>query len=94
MSNREQELIQTYFAPLAGDGAAAVGVEQAQAEGALPFTLHGAGLDFHLSLEEIRAHRDDFDCGRLVLTHLGDAMSAKRGQLEIETADDGMAGKL
>lgn len=57
-------------------------------------TLHQAELDFHLSLEEIREHRDDLDCGRLVLTHLGEEMSRKRGQLDLETADDGMAIKL
>ena len=57
-------------------------------------TLHARELDFHLSLEEIREHRDDLDCGRLILTHLGEEMSRERGRLEIETADDGMAVKL
>ena len=57
-------------------------------------TLHDADLDFHLSLEELREHRDDFDCGRLILTHLGADMTGERGQIEIETADDGMAVKL
>lgn len=57
-------------------------------------TLHNAGLPFHLSLEELREHRDDFDCGRLILTHLGDEMADQRGQIEIETADDGLIVKL
>jgi len=57
-------------------------------------TLERAGLDFHLSLEEIREHRDDIDCGRLMLTHLGDSMQRLRGEIEIETADDGLAVKL
>lgn len=57
-------------------------------------TLCHAELDFHLSLEELREHRDDLDCGRLILTHLGEEMSRERGKLEIETADDGMAVKL
>jgi len=57
-------------------------------------TLHDAELDFHLSLEEIREHRADLDCGRLVLTHLGEEMSRMRGRLEIETADDGLVVKL
>ena len=57
-------------------------------------TLHQAGLDFHLSLEELREHRDDLDCGRLILTHLGEDMASQRGKLEIETADDGLAIKL
>jgi ribonuclease BN (tRNA processing enzyme) len=57
-------------------------------------TLHDALLDFHLSLEELREHRDDLDCGRLILTHLGHDMAERRGQIEIETADDGLAVKL
>lgn len=57
-------------------------------------TFERAGLDFHLSLEELREHRDDLDVGRLILTHLGDGMSSRRGQLELETADDGYAVKL
>ena len=57
-------------------------------------TLESASLDFHLSLEELREHRDDLDCGRMILTHLGEAMSGKRGQIEFETADDGLAIKL
>lgn len=57
-------------------------------------TLHSADLDFHLSLEELREHRDDLDCGRLILTHLGEEMASKRGQIEIETADDGLAIKV
>ena len=57
-------------------------------------TLHDTRLDFHLSLDELREHRDDLDCGRLILTHLGDEMAKQRGQIEIDTADDGMAIKL
>jgi ribonuclease BN (tRNA processing enzyme) len=47
-------------------------------------------LDFHLSLEELLEQRSAFDCGRMVLTHLGEAMSQRRGRCEIETADDGL----
>jgi ribonuclease BN (tRNA processing enzyme) len=57
-------------------------------------TFHEAELDFHLSLEELREHRDDLDCGRLILTHLGEDMANRRGKLEIETADDGLSIKL
>lgn len=57
-------------------------------------TLERAALDFHLSLEELREHRDDLDCGRLMLTHLGETMIGLRGQIELETADDGLAVKL
>lgn len=57
-------------------------------------TQHDAALDFHLSLEELRAHREQLDCGRLILTHLGEAMARERGRLEIETADDGLTLKV
>lgn len=53
-------------------------------------TQHRAALDFHLSLEELQAHRTEFDCGRHVLTHLGSEMSERRGSVEFETADDGL----
>lgn len=57
-------------------------------------TLHHDQLDFHLNLDQVIEHRDEFDCGDLVLTHLGAEMAEKRGSLEIETADDGMRIKL
>jgi ribonuclease BN (tRNA processing enzyme) len=57
-------------------------------------TQHRAELDFHLSLEEISAHREEFDCGRHILTHLGSEMSSLRGQIDFETADDGLTLKL
>ena len=57
-------------------------------------TLQHTHLDFHLSLDELREHRDDLDCGRLILTHLGEDMAHERGQIEIDTADDGMVVKL
>lgn len=57
-------------------------------------TLCNRELDFHLSLEELREHRDDLDTNRLILTHLGEEMSRERGKIELETADDGMAVKL
>ncbi len=53
-------------------------------------TLHRERLDFHLDLETIEEHRDDFDTGRMILTHLGDEMAKLRGQCTIETADDGL----
>lgn len=53
-------------------------------------TLHGEQLDFHLDLETIETHKDEFDCGRLMLTHLGAEMTGLRGRISIETADDGL----
>jgi ribonuclease BN (tRNA processing enzyme) len=57
-------------------------------------TLHRDRLDFHLNLEIVEAHQDDFNCGRLVLTHLGEQMAELRGRCPIETADDGLVIKL
>ena len=57
-------------------------------------TLRHTQLDFHLSLDQLREHRSELDCGRLMLTHLGHEMAELRGELEIETADDGLLIKL
>lgn len=51
-------------------------------------------LEFHLSYEELAGRRGAFDCGRMLLTHLGAEMAARRGSLALETADDGMLVKL
>ncbi|MEN8182240.1 MAG: MBL fold metallo-hydrolase [Myxococcota bacterium] len=48
------------------------------------------GFEYHLSLGELRERLGEFDCGRLVLTHLGQDMAPERGRCEIETADDGL----
>lgn len=57
-------------------------------------TLHRQALDFHLNLETVEAHQGDFDCGRLMLTHLGEEMAQLRGRIPLETADDGLVIKL
>jgi ribonuclease BN (tRNA processing enzyme) len=57
-------------------------------------TLHKPVFEFHLDLETLAAKRDQFDCGRMLLTHLGAEMSERRGKLEIETADDGLTVAL
>jgi ribonuclease BN (tRNA processing enzyme) len=54
-------------------------------------TLRERGFRFHLSYEELLERRDRFDCGRIILTHLGSEMCEARGQLEFETADDGLS---
>ena len=51
-----------------------------------------AGFEFHLNHQTLVAHKPEFDCGRMVLTHLGSEMSARRGQCDFETADDGLHG--
>lgn len=57
-------------------------------------TLFESGFDFHLDYARLETHAERFDCGRLLLTHLGPAMSERRGQLAIETADDGLTLEL
>lgn len=52
------------------------------------------GYDFHLSHEELVEHKGEFDCGRMILTHLGADTSARRGRLAFETADDGLVIRL
>lgn len=57
-------------------------------------TYHDTEFDFHLSHELLVEHRDDFRCGRIVLTHFGSQMSERRGRAAFDTADDGMVVKL
>jgi ribonuclease BN (tRNA processing enzyme) len=45
----------------------------------------------HLSYDVLHAERGAFACERMVITHLSREMTDRRGTLEIETADDGMA---
>jgi ribonuclease BN (tRNA processing enzyme) len=52
------------------------------------------GFEYHLSLQELREHLGELDCGRLVLTHLGHEMAELRGRCEIQTADDGLVLSL
>jgi ribonuclease BN (tRNA processing enzyme) len=53
-------------------------------------TFPRASYKFHLDLETLTERRSEFDCGRLILTHLGAEMSERRGHCELETADDGL----
>ena len=50
--------------------------------------------EYHLALDVLEAHRDEFDCGRIVLTHLGPEMRAAATAGSFETADDGMVFEL
>jgi ribonuclease BN (tRNA processing enzyme) len=43
----------------------------------------------HLSYRTLLSHRDELDCKRIVLTHLGAEMLARIGELELEHAVDG-----
>jgi ribonuclease BN (tRNA processing enzyme) len=57
-------------------------------------TYCSEGFGLHLSHERLSAHREEFECGRMILTHLGSAMHARRNKLDFEVADDGLALEL
>ena len=57
-------------------------------------TLDARGFEYHLSLEELAARQAEFDCGAILLTHLGDEMRARREHAGFEVADDGDLVKL
>ena len=73
---------------------------------ALPSEVNGSDLflcectqvrrvfEYHLSFEELRERNGEFDCGRLVLTHLGAQMRALGDFGGFEIADDGRVLKL
>jgi ribonuclease BN (tRNA processing enzyme) len=51
-------------------------------------------FDYHLSLERLVAQKHEFACDRMILTHLGAEMTDRRGQIDFETADDGLTLSL
>jgi ribonuclease BN (tRNA processing enzyme) len=57
-------------------------------------TYHKNGFEFHLNYEHLAERKADFDCGRMILTHLGLEMYDRRGEGEFETADDGLVVRL
>lgn len=57
-------------------------------------TYHRSGFEYHLSHEQLLEQRERFDCGRMLLTHLGEEMSKRRGRCDFETADDGLVIRL
>ncbi len=57
-------------------------------------TYEVPGYEYHLKLETLTAMRDRFDCGRFVLTHLGQQMREREDDCAIEIADDGLVLKL
>ena len=57
-------------------------------------TYHTNVFDLHLNHAQLVEHRDDFACGRVILTHLGSEMAGRRGAAEFETADDGLILQL
>jgi ribonuclease BN (tRNA processing enzyme) len=57
-------------------------------------TFVNCDFEYHLSYDVLLTRLREFDCGRMLITHLGEEMSARRGRLELETADDGMVVRL
>ena len=51
-------------------------------------------FEYHMNYDQLKSRRDEFDCRRMILTHLGRDMAARRGRCDIETADDGLAIRL
>ena len=51
-------------------------------------------FEYHLSLDELAERSREFDCGRLVLTHLGAEMRTLQDSRGFELADDGRVLKL
>jgi ribonuclease BN (tRNA processing enzyme) len=72
----------------------------------LPARVNGADLficectqvqksyEFHLSLEELAERKHEFDCGKHILTHLGQGMRALSDPDGFDLADDGLVIKL
>ena len=54
-------------------------------------TYHSNNFNYHLSHEALLARKHEFECGRIILTHLGSEMTDRRGEAAFETADDGLA---
>ncbi|HEY3067120.1 MAG TPA: MBL fold metallo-hydrolase [Methylomirabilota bacterium] len=47
-------------------------------------------VKYHLDYRTLRAHADRLGCKRLVLTHMSDDMLARLGDVDVETARDGL----
>jgi ribonuclease BN (tRNA processing enzyme) len=55
-------------------------------------TYRRANFEYHLNLDTLEERRGEFDCGRILLTHLGAEMVDRR--CSFETADDGLRVRL
>lgn len=51
-------------------------------------------FEYHLNHRELVERKDEFDVGRIILTHLGTEMTHRRGLCDFETADDGLKVRL
>jgi ribonuclease BN (tRNA processing enzyme) len=50
--------------------------------------------EYHLNYRTLSARKSEFDCKRMILTHLSEEMAHLRSRCDFETADDGMKIKL
>ena len=57
-------------------------------------TYHRTNFQYHLSHEELVANRSRFDCGRVIITHLGQEMVDRRATSDFEAADDGLTIRI
>lgn len=57
-------------------------------------TFFERDFEYHLNYQDLLPRVADFECKRMILTHLGDDMAMRRGRLEVETADDGLVISL
>ena len=57
-------------------------------------TYHSFEFEYHLNHEQLVELRDRFECGRMVITHLGAEMADRRAEADFEAADDGLVIKL
>lgn len=46
-------------------------------------------VPYHLDYETLRAKRDQLECERIVITHMGEEMLARLGEVDLEAADEG-----
>jgi ribonuclease BN (tRNA processing enzyme) len=53
-------------------------------------TYHTNDFEYHINYQDLCAREREFDCGPIILTHLGKDMTDRRGQCAFETADDGL----
>jgi ribonuclease BN (tRNA processing enzyme) len=51
-------------------------------------------VDYHLDYPRLRENHHRFGCKRLVLTHVGREVLARRGEIDLEIAGDGMVVEL
>jgi ribonuclease BN (tRNA processing enzyme) len=46
-------------------------------------------IKYHLDYQTLRQRRDQLDCRRIILTHMGPEMLSRLGEVEFECAEDG-----